>query len=72
MPQIRTVNVVEICEGIVSIHSYTPDDEGVILADTLFLKLAEEQGYDLNDVKKALEMGFIIDEEYELRIVHSW
>lgn len=72
MAKLNTVNVVEVAGGVVnSIRSFTNDEEGVEEAESIFKKIALENGAKENDLECHLDDGIFTIDDYDLIMVHS-
>jgi len=75
MKTLQTVNVIEENDGtVLALYSFPDTPEGVEAAENLFVKLALENGADMEEMDDALDNGRWWDEEemeWTVLIVHS-
>lgn len=71
--KVVTINVIEyLNDSVQNIYSFHENPEGIVEAETLFTKLAEENGFDKEEIEFGLEDGYVDDEEgYQLFLAHS-
>lgn len=67
-----TVNVIEMhADMIISLRSFTDDDEGNKKAENLFENLVKENGGDLDEIEGMKDEGYFNNGDYSLLIFHS-
>jgi hypothetical protein len=70
--QLQSVNVIEYTGGAIqSIRSFSEDKAGNNEAETLFVKLAKENGMDDTDIGACLEEGLFEEGDYQIFLAHS-
>jgi division protein CdvB (Snf7/Vps24/ESCRT-III family) len=72
--KLQTVNVIEFFnETIQNVTSFSDDAEGNKEAETLFSKIATENGFSGDDIEAGLDDGYLDrpSDDYNLFITHS-